>query len=106
MSKATTKNIIGESVEDRARREDIEKRKAAGALGNLWGVEILFNNGITPGSVRRHTIKNLFGAELMQLRESIFTTGVLLPQEPGHWKIIKPADIMEIDVWRQKSFFD
>lgn len=91
---------------EKNRSEDLEKRKQAGKEKKLWGIEVMYRHYESPGSVRRHTMKNYFGEELMNFRNTVFTAGIMMPVDPGHWVIIMPADILQIDVYRQNSFFE
>lgn len=93
--------------EDRAGEsdKDLAFRKAEGAAGKLFSIEVLFCAYNAKSVYRRHTIRNLTGGELMKWRENVFLSGMLLPQAPGHWTVIRPGDILQIDVWRQKTLF-
>lgn len=88
------KNEI-ESPQDAQRREE-------GKKGKLWKIEVIAKHGM---ETKRFARCNLYSSEIMQERERMFQYGILMPIDPGHWIVICPADIQQIDVWRQKNFF-
>lgn len=93
----TLKNEMA-SPDDLARRE-------AGKQGKLWSIEVIARIGITGTETKRWFRANLYENELMKAREKMFTHGILVPVDPGRWKIILPLDILEVEVTRQKNFF-
>lgn len=84
-----------ESPQDSKRRDD-------GKKGKLWKIEVLAAQGI---ETRRYARCNLYSSEIMEMRKQFFTVGILMPVDPGHWIVIIPSDILQIDIWRQKTFF-
>lgn len=109
MDTNTPINIKEVSHEDRAKGTtyppDIKFREAEGAAGKLYSIEILFCQYNSKSVYRKHTIRNLTAGELMKWRENVFSSGLLLPVDPNHWTVIRPGDILSIDVWRQKMLF-
>jgi len=85
--------------------EDIE-RKALGKKGKLWSIEVLAKHGIWGNETKRFARCNLYSSELMQSRKTMFTHGILMPVDPGHWIIVLPWDIVQIDIYRQKLFIE
>lgn len=85
------------------KQKELTERMGLGNAGKLWRIEIIYKKNA--GETGRHCLDNQTGAELMNFRAQIFTTGLLLPIDPGHWKVISPWDLLEIDVWRQKKYF-
>jgi hypothetical protein len=69
----------------------------------LFSMEILFT---FRAEKMRHVAKNLYGHEVMNMREDIFRFGLSHALENGHAIIVKPWDLEEIHVWRQKKYFD
>lgn len=107
METDTTIKIKEVTHEDRSgtSTKDLEFRKAEGAAGRLYSIEILFCQYNSRSVYRKHTIRNLTAQELMKWRENVFSSGLLLPVDPNHWTVIRPGDILSIDVWRQKTLF-
>lgn len=85
------------------KQKELEERMKKGNAGELWRIEVIFKKNA--GETGRHTLDNQTGAELMNFRAQIFTCGLLFPIDPGHWKVISPWDLLEIDVWRQKKYY-
>lgn len=83
---------------------DLEARKKLGIAKKLWKIEVLFS--VEYGSTRRYVLCNQTGAEVRNFREYVFTIGVMVPLDPGHWIVAKPADIWEVHLWRQGGFIE
>jgi hypothetical protein len=49
--------------------------------------------------------RNMEVKELMNFRELMFKYGFKVMIEPGHWKIICPIDIIEVDLYNQDHYF-
>jgi hypothetical protein len=82
----------------------IEKRMELGKKGELWRIEVLCKRPVDQ-DVKRISLDNQTNAELMNFRGQIFTHGIMYALDPGHWVIIPPWDLVEFNVWRQKTFF-
>lgn len=82
---------------------DILMRKEKGKQGKLWRIEVLYRLG---NETKRATIDNRLGEEVMRFREKVFSVGLMLPVEPGRWRVIHPTDVLTIDLWRQKKYFE
>jgi hypothetical protein len=83
----------------------IEQRKGLGKKGKLWNIEVLFNRK-NVAEVCRVSLRNRTDAELMQFRKEIFSHGIMYALDPGHWLIVSPWDLVELNVWRQVNYFD
>lgn len=75
-----------------------------GKQKKLWALEIRYN---VPGEgvAKLMRKRNLTVKELMIFRESMFKYGFKVQIEPGHWKIICPMDIVEVDLYQQDHYF-
>jgi len=71
----------------------------------LWSVEILFRDAAAQHKTNRYGINNMSSANLMKLRTHLFTIGLMLPIDPGHWKLIAPFDLLSVDVYKQAKRF-
>jgi hypothetical protein len=49
--------------------------------------------------------RNMEVRELMSFRENMFRYGFKVMVEPGHWKIICPMDVVEVDLYQQDAYF-
>ena len=69
----------------------------------LWSVEIVarFGNEIVLVNMINCTNK-----ELTSLRVNVYQAGVMYWIDPGHYRLISPADILKIEVWRQNKYFE
>ncbi len=88
---------MAETVRD----PDLELRIAAGKEGKLWVVEVICKCG---GETMRQGRENMYGEEVMKMREGLFRVGFQVWRDPGHWIIVPPYDILEVHVWKQKSY--
>lgn len=74
-----------------------------GRDGKLWALEVVYS--IRDKNEYKQMIKrNLTEEELLKTREAMFKYGLQIPVEPGHWKIICPIDILEVDLYKQKAY--
>lgn len=91
---------------ERERKKDLARRITLGKAGNLWRLQFAYRS--EANSVGLHTLSNQTGEEIMKIRETMFSHGFLMPvkDEPGHWRIIQPKDILTVDLWRQAAYFD
>lgn len=82
---------------------EIQRLMKLGKEKKLWALEILFNvQG--PSSTKLKWIRNLDDNELFKYREMIFKYGFSTPIKPGHWRIICPMDIVQVDIHRQDRY--
>lgn len=70
----------------------------------LWSIEIIYNIA-GEGATKRMLKRNMTARELMVFRESMFKYGFKVQIDPGHWKIICPMDIVEVDLYQQDHYF-
>lgn len=75
-----------------------------GKQKKLWALEIRYNVA-GQGETKLMRKRNLTVQELMTFRESMFKYGFKVMVEPGHWKIICPMDIVEVDLYNQDHYF-
>lgn len=92
--------------EKAAQKKDLARRITLGKQGNLWRLQFTYKGDAN--SVYMHTLTNQTGEEVMKMRETMFSHGFLMPvrDEPGHWRIIQPKNILTVDLWRQEGYFD
>ena len=75
-----------------------------GKQKKLWALEVIYSvRG--EGATKLKRMTNLTLNELMNFRENMFKYGFKIELEPGHWKIICPMDILEVDLYQQDAFF-
>jgi hypothetical protein len=75
-----------------------------GRKGKLWRIVVMYNvHGC--GETKLHDLKNLEITELMNFRENMFRYGFKIQIAPGHWKIICPMDVVEVDLYQQSAYF-
>jgi hypothetical protein len=89
---------------DRELVTEIERREL-GKKKKLWRMEVIYNDRDT-GAAKRHFADNLTQDEMMVYREKLFSIGIMLPVEPGHWIAVAPWKITELHLWRQDKFFE
>lgn len=75
-----------------------------GKQKKLWALEIQYNVAKT-GETKVMRKRNMEELELMNFRELMFRYGFKVMVAPGHWKIICPMDIVEVDLYRQDAYF-
>lgn len=78
-------------------------RKDLGAQGLLWTIEVQFD---VKGELKVYRLSNQTGGEIMRFRETVLLTGMYFPVDPGRGRLIFPADLREIEFYRQKKYFD
>lgn len=74
-----------------------------GREGKLWAISIRYSVPGTNETKLMHR-RNFTGEKLMTFRESMFRAGFTINIEPGHWKVICPVDIVEVDIFRQTCY--
>ncbi len=75
-----------------------------GAAGRLWTLEFTYDMDKV-----QHLVmwRNLTEVQLMARRNKMFTVGLTkrVKDEPGHWRIICPVDIVSVSLHRQAGHF-
>lgn len=82
--------------------DELLSRIDAGAKKKLWAIDLLYNT--RTGETRPFRKRNLYSDELMKFRETMLRYGFTIEVEPGHWKLILPFDIVEVDLYRQDKY--
>lgn len=72
-----------------------------GRQKKLWSVQVVY---MVKNETKLQIKRNLTDEELVKFREALFRYGMQIPIGPGHWKIIPPYDIHEVDLHRQEYF--
>ncbi len=75
-----------------------------GKQKKLWSIVIRYTV-YDSNEPRLMNKRNLEATELMNFRELMFRYGFKVEVEPGHWKIICPFDIVEVDLYQQDAYF-
>lgn len=78
----------------------------------LYTIEVYYNSG--HGETCRYVLRNLTAPKLRDVRETIVVAGLALPvatesgmpDELGHWRMVLPQQIISIDIYQQKEYFD
>jgi len=75
-----------------------------GAAGKLWTLECEY---VLDSEWKLLRWRNLTDKECMERRLKMFQVGFSIPVhgEPGHWRIICPADIKKVFLHRQSGYF-
>ena len=83
---------------------ELQRLIELGTRKKLWALEIHYS---VPGSSEAKLMRkrNMEVGELMSFRELMFKYGFKVMVEPGHWKIICPIDIIEVDLYNQDHYF-
>lgn len=81
----------------------LEQRMALGKEGKLRRVRIYYAEGKITKSIYQD---NLTGPEIMEFCERIYQRGMMLPIDPGHWRVIAPFDIQDVHIYKQDKFYD
>ena len=81
----------------------LEQRKKLGATGKLRRVSLYYREGSATKQVYQD---NLTGPEIMAFSEKIYKEGMMLPIDPGHWRIVAPFDIVDIHIFKQDKFYE
>lgn len=82
---------------------ELQKLRDLGKEKKLWTLEVFGKIG---AEQRRWFIPNLTGERLKKARDDMFRIGITFNVDPGHYRVMHPADIETIDIYRQESFFD
>ncbi len=83
---------------------ELQKLIELGRQKKLFTLVIRYNvpDGNEP---KLMTKRNLERLELMNFSENMFKYGFRVGVAPGHWKIICPMDIVEVDLYQQDAYF-
>lgn len=82
---------------------DVLRLMKLGEQKKLWALEIMYNiRGNSTTSIMWK--RNLDDEELKKVRDAMFRYGIEMPIAPGHWKIICPIDIVDVDLYRQDNY--
>jgi len=79
-------------------------RKDLGIQGRLRCAECWYYDA--DGVLKSNREINLTGNEILILRERVFSAGLMVPIDPGRWRVIAPGDIKTIEIFKQSKFFD
>ena len=80
----------------------LEQRMQLGAEKKLRRCEIYYREGNKTLHIYQD---NLTGPEIMRFSKEIYTAGMMLPIDPGHWRIVSPADIIDVHIYKQDKFY-
>jgi hypothetical protein len=73
-----------------------------GRQGKLWTIEITYH---CDSNTKLERKRNMTGDELVKYREDIFRIGFSVPIAAGHWRIVTPYDIVQVDLYKQNGYF-
>jgi hypothetical protein len=74
-----------------------------GRQKKLWALEIEYT--VRPDNeIKLQYKRNLTGEELKIFRDALFRYGLSIPIKPGHWRIICPMDIIQVDCFQQDCY--
>ncbi len=86
---------------------DEVQRRQLGKENKLRRAEIYYYGPYPNRSQVLHVYQdNLTGKEIEEFCERIYKSGLLLPIDPGHWRIVSPADIIDVHIYKQDKFFE
>lgn len=81
---------------------ELQKRIDLGKAGKLWRLVVLYKRGNETCRIEK---RDRTGGEIKTLCEDIFVAGLTIPIDPGHYRIISPFDVLEVDAYKQDRFF-
>jgi len=82
--------------------DELQARVNLGKAGKLWRIEVMYKAG---NETKRVCIQDRTGRELKDFRDNIFIAGLAVPIDPGHFKVISPFDILEVDLYKQQKYY-
>ncbi len=82
---------------------ELERLIALGKQKKLFSLVIRYN--VAGSEAKLMNKRNLERVELMNFSENMFKYGFRVMVAPGHWKIICPMDIVEVDLYQQDAYF-
>jgi len=80
---------------------ELQDRIDLGKKGKLWRIEILYKRG---NEVCRIEKRDRTGAEVKTICEDLYIAGLTVPISPGHFRVVSPYDILEVDCYKQDKF--
>jgi hypothetical protein len=98
MNKIDYSKLSEDDKKDLANRLTLAKKK------KLWAVEILYNTEVA--STGSHRIVNRTADEIMKIRTELFSAGVSVFIEPGHFRVIPPWRLLQVDLFVQDHYID
>jgi hypothetical protein len=81
----------------------VEQRKQLGLGKKLWSIEVLYQDG---NETKRSLLINQTSQEIWNFRQNIFKAGLMVPIDPGRFRLYSPYDILEIQINKQSKYFD
>ena len=51
-------------------------------------------------------MRNQTAEEVMRIREQIYSAGLAVEWNTGHWIIVHPSDLLRVELFLQKGFFE
>lgn len=84
--------------------DDEKKRRGAKSLWRICVRYWVEDDQTGRDTTKWHYMDNRLPAEVMQARTELFSVGLMLPVDPGHWIVIMPNDIKEVHIYKQKKF--
>lgn len=82
---------------------DIQEKMKLAKDGKLWSLWVAYNvRGLNETKVLK--LPNLTAEQVKKHRESMFRYGFTIHLEQGHWKIICPMDIVDVDLFKQSVY--
>lgn len=78
-----------------------KKLLTLGMEGKLWSVRVQYRD---KGETKQHIRRNMLSPELMGFRKNMFQFGFEISVGPGHWKIVCPMDIEEVEMFKQTKY--
>jgi len=98
MSKIDYSRLSEDDKKDLANRLTLAKKK------KLWAVEILYNT--EQSSTGAHRIVNRTAEEVMKIRVELFSTGISVFIEPGHFRVVPPWRLLQVDLFVQDHYIE
>lgn len=89
------------NINDSNLTEKEKTRIAAGKAGLLWRACVQYKDGTEVALWKK---ENMYNDEIMEFRYAMYKYGLLKWVDHNHWKVIHPADIMEVDLFRQQTY--
>lgn len=91
------------------RKPDIVELDKLAREGQLWSIEVIYENEKEVCSMRYYNQTN---PEVMRIREAVFRAGFIIPVKDkngqpitGSYQVIPPLDILKVFLHRQSEYF-
>jgi len=91
------------NLNDKNESPEVQKLRDEGKAGKLWQAQILCSHRQITRLFQKN---NMTEDQLAKFIENVWRKGVMLPEDPGHWLVIHPLNILAFDVYRQKFFIE